>query len=243
MEFGSPNQWINIWSRWNRTHLQTPPPKCRGTSQRFLPKFRLKAKYYLEWIHPSVLPVIPEFVYLCSLEEIFQQNSRMGLWIAGSSWTMRVSQRSSATWTALVHTSCLALSKSDHYPWALLFKRSSTRSVKGDCVNFLLFLWSTTQAFLCELHDDSCMNHFEYKTLKDLPSELVRFEIVPFSKINPNDYMTISIRGVTHYSNGELDYQESGKGSSWDQVIWKCDSVSETVAFLRTPIPPAFAFA
>ena len=63
------------------------------------------------------------------------------------------------------------------------------------------------------------MNHFEYKTLKDLPSELVRFEIVPFSKINPNDYMTISIRGVTHYSNGELDYQESGKGSSWDQVI------------------------
>ena len=84
------------------------------------------------------------------------------------------------------------------------------------------------------------MNHFEYKTLKDLPSELVRFEIVPFSKINPNDYMTISIRGVTHYSNGELDYQESGKGSSWDQVIWKFDSVSETVAFLRTPIPPAF---
>lgn len=35
-----------------------------------------------------------------------------------------------------------------------------------------------------------------------------RFEIVPFSKINPNDYMTISIRGVTHYSNGELDYQD-----------------------------------
>eukprot|EP00930_Biecheleria_cincta_P027502 TRINITY_DN19311_c0_g1_i1.p1 TRINITY_DN19311_c0_g1~~TRINITY_DN19311_c0_g1_i1.p1 ORF type:complete len:4103 (-),score=885.99 TRINITY_DN19311_c0_g1_i1:122-12430(-) len=34
------------------------------------------------------------------------------------------------------------------------------------------------------------------------------FEIVPFSKINPNDYMTISIRGVTHYSNGELDYQD-----------------------------------
>ena len=38
---------------------------------------------------------------------------------------------------------------------------------------------------------------------------LLRFEIVPFSKINPNDYMTISIRGVTHYSNGELDYQDS----------------------------------
>lgn len=34
------------------------------------------------------------------------------------------------------------------------------------------------------------------------------FEIVPFSKINPNDYMTISIRGVTHYSNGELEYQD-----------------------------------
>lgn len=34
------------------------------------------------------------------------------------------------------------------------------------------------------------------------------FEIVPFSKINPNDYMTISIRGVTHYANGELEYQD-----------------------------------
>ena len=33
---------------------------------------------------------------------------------------------------------------------------------------------------------------------------------MPFSKINPNDYMTISIRGVTHYSNGELDYQVRG---------------------------------
>lgn len=139
VEFGSPNQWINIWSRWNRTQInRPPPPKRRRTSQRFLPKFRLKAKYYLSWIHPSVLPVIPEFVYLCSLEEIFQQNSRMGLWIAGSSWTMRVSQRSSATWTALVHTSCLALSKSDHYPWALLFKRSSTRSVQADCCQLLV---------------------------------------------------------------------------------------------------------
>jgi len=32
------------------------------------------------------------------------------------------------------------------------------------------------------------------------------FQIVPFSQINPNDYMTISIRGVTHYANGELDF-------------------------------------
>ena len=54
--------------------------------------------------------------------------------------------------------------------------------------------------------------------------------------------MTISIRGVTHYSNGELDYQESGNRSSWDQVTWKFDLVSETVAFLRTPIPDAVKF-
>ncbi|CAE8588829.1 unnamed protein product, partial [Polarella glacialis] len=46
------------------------------------------------------------------------------------------------------------------------------------------------------------------------------FEIVPFSKINPNDYMTISIRGVTHYSNGELDYQDL---SEWqrDQEMYR----------------------
>lgn len=46
------------------------------------------------------------------------------------------------------------------------------------------------------------------------------FEIVPFSKINPNDYMTISIRGVTHYSNGELDYQDL---SDWqrDQDMYR----------------------
>lgn len=46
------------------------------------------------------------------------------------------------------------------------------------------------------------------------------FEIVPFSKINPNDYMTISIRGVTHYANGELDYQDL---SEWqrDQEMYR----------------------
>jgi len=46
------------------------------------------------------------------------------------------------------------------------------------------------------------------------------FEIVPFSKINPNDYMTISIRGVTHYANGELDYQDL---SDWqrDQEMYR----------------------
>jgi dynein heavy chain len=46
------------------------------------------------------------------------------------------------------------------------------------------------------------------------------FEIVPFSKINPNDYMTISIRGVTHYSNGEHDYQDL---SEWqrDQEMYR----------------------
>ena len=47
---------------------------------------------------------------------------------------------------------------------------------------------------------------------KTLLAHLLRFEIVPFSKINPNDYMTISIRGVTHYSNGELDYQDCNGG-------------------------------
>jgi hypothetical protein len=46
------------------------------------------------------------------------------------------------------------------------------------------------------------------------------FEIVPFSKMNPNDYMTISIRGVTHYANGELDYQDL---SEWqrDQEMYR----------------------
>ena len=53
-------------------------------------------------------------------------------------------------------------------------------------------------------------------------STLVRFEIVPFSKINPNDYMTISIRGVTHYSNGELDYQDRDEAvRHWLQVTMR----------------------
>merc|ERR1719191_1519251 len=46
------------------------------------------------------------------------------------------------------------------------------------------------------------------------------FQIVPFSQINPNDYMTISIRGVTHYSDGELDFQDL---SEWqrDQEMYR----------------------
>ncbi|CEL99773.1 unnamed protein product [Vitrella brassicaformis CCMP3155] len=32
------------------------------------------------------------------------------------------------------------------------------------------------------------------------------FQIVPFSKINPHDYMTISLRGVTHYHHGEVEF-------------------------------------
>ena len=161
--------------------------------------------------------------------------------IAGSSWTTRVSQRSSATWTALVHMSCLVLSKRDHYHW-LCCLRGQAREVSLQTATSFCFFdqWRKLSFMNCPMNS-TLLNHFEYSTL-NLPSELVRFEIVPFSKINPNDYMTISIRGVTHYSNGELDYQESGKGSSWDQVTWKFDSVSETVAFLRTPIPHAVKF-
>lgn len=54
---------------------------------------------------------------------------------------------------------------------------------------------------------------------KSLLAHLLRFEIVPFSKINPNDYMTISIRGVTHYSNGELDYQDCNGGWSSEKLV------------------------
>ncbi|CAD7974708.1 unnamed protein product [Amoebophrya sp. A25] len=32
------------------------------------------------------------------------------------------------------------------------------------------------------------------------------FEIIPFARIDPNDYMTISGRGVTHFCNGELSF-------------------------------------
>ena len=32
------------------------------------------------------------------------------------------------------------------------------------------------------------------------------FQIIPFSRINPNDYMTISARGVTHFCNGDLTF-------------------------------------
>lgn len=32
------------------------------------------------------------------------------------------------------------------------------------------------------------------------------FEIIPFSQINPDDYMTISARGVTHFCGGELTF-------------------------------------
>merc|ERR550514_71093 len=46
------------------------------------------------------------------------------------------------------------------------------------------------------------------------------FQIVPFSQINPNDYMTISIRGVTHYAGGQLDFQDL---SEWqrDQEMYR----------------------
>ena len=32
------------------------------------------------------------------------------------------------------------------------------------------------------------------------------FQIIPFNRVNPNAYMTISSRGVTHFCNGHLTF-------------------------------------